>query len=253
MPLLFGVYGIVGIALCCGEILKYLKSKMYRKKRNISKCVISLSAVVPLALLSIFPHHEARYILPVLTPLILISSDAIFSSRILLSLNILHNVIGLLVMGLFHQGGITPCLHRLSEHLHTTPNVISNVVFYKTYMPPQHLLLLPKDTSVNIEDYAGMPQDEFMSTLNRLLQDKNDVAKTYLVVPYPVMEEVFVKPHFQFEVIESFFPHLSTENFPNVSHAFNCDDDSVYCSKSLHERFKMQFSLVLLSITNVQV
>lgn len=143
---------------------------------------IVLTSVVGL---SIVPHQEARFLCPLLLPLVLIYTwkQPRLSTSFWITW-VLFNVITTYVFGVVHQGGVVPVMRFLNyqtsnihgcyvlknedltcglrgeggRHFFLKKNYINqsiyidnfggynittNLVFYKTYMPPQHLLVKP--------------------------------------------------------------------------------------------------------------
>ncbi|KAL3236727.1 glycosylphosphatidylinositol-alpha 1,2 mannosyltransferase [Nakaseomyces bracarensis] len=95
----------------------------------------NLSIISGLLFLSIMPHQELRFLIPIL-PLLLInfnfSSVKFIRASKLLSLWFLFNAVMLLVMGVVHQGGIIPVLAKINKDesdLHVD-------IWWKTYSPP---------------------------------------------------------------------------------------------------------------------
>lgn len=114
------------------------------------------SSLVPVVLLSFIPHQEPRFITPVLIPLVILFSQNLFRSSVtplrLLSWCI-WNILGCVLFGMLHQGGVYPCLAHLQEYLcnvkSQTLKTTYHVTFYHSYMPPQHLLAWPMDGHEN--------------------------------------------------------------------------------------------------------
>ena len=139
------------------------------------------SILVPVALLSLIPHQEARYITPVLVPLVIVFSQSFFGSSVTPLMPLLWciwNILGCVLFGILHQGGMYPCLAHLQKHLHFTQSqTVSasfHVTFYHTYMPPQHLLAWPKLAysyrkgmyhNLALYDLKGASQDELKNHL----------------------------------------------------------------------------------------
>ena len=61
---------------------------------------------------------------------------------------IVSNLLLALLFGVLHQGGVVPSLFRVHDMIYsaTTPTVDQRfyVLYWKTYMPPRHLLAIPK-------------------------------------------------------------------------------------------------------------
>lgn len=103
------------------------------------------------ALLSTGPHQEPRFLLPLVTP-ILIATLTLFSKRprLMWTLHLVHSVILTLFFAWGHQGGLVPALTEINSHLRAgsrsggiditrTDRVFINV--WRNFMPPKHLVL----------------------------------------------------------------------------------------------------------------
>ncbi|KAJ8102621.1 Alg9-like mannosyltransferase family-domain-containing protein [Lipomyces tetrasporus] len=102
-----------------------------------------LSAVSGTIVLSLFQHQEARFLLPAIPLLLASTSIPKFAlsttSRkwMLISVFGVFNAILAAIFGIYHQGGIVP-----AQTLYIGPHAssISDVVWWKTYSPPDWLL-----------------------------------------------------------------------------------------------------------------
>ncbi|KAI8338460.1 Alg9-like mannosyltransferase family-domain-containing protein [Chlamydoabsidia padenii] len=139
--------------------------------------------------LSLMPHQEARFLVPMLVPLVMVYTWDQTSSIGTLPFMLLwcaFNLVTSFIFGNLHQAGVVPTIsfvQRQSMGINgcellasgdltcdITPvggpittngfNLTTHVIFHKTYMPPRHLLSFPlawKDgpAQVSIEDVAG--------------------------------------------------------------------------------------------------
>jgi phosphatidylinositol glycan class Z len=87
-----------------------------------------------LGFLSLAPHQEPRFLLPLLVPLAIISKQSLSSAWVLL-VWIVFNVILLIVYGILHQGGVVPSLLAIAAP-HKPTGAPRAVLYYHTYMPP---------------------------------------------------------------------------------------------------------------------
>ncbi|KDE05330.1 hypothetical protein MVLG_04246 [Microbotryum lychnidis-dioicae p1A1 Lamole] len=149
--------------------------------------------VVPTLLLSLQPHQEPRFLVPLIVPLSLLISKASFltigisaarrNRRIFWSLWCLHTILFTLIFGYLHQGGLLPTLIRLNESLRSNAfdsaqNV--DIIFWRTFMPPRHLLVPLRTTplQVTIKDVAGAPLSELLTIIHN-----SNSSRTLLVTP----------------------------------------------------------------------
>lgn len=159
------------------------------KKRY--KTVIIYSGLCGFILLSLIPHQEPRFLLPLLVSVVIVPSDRLQKLPKLFWLAwVIFNAIFTVFFGGYHQAGIIPIIQRLQYQTigfrnceeyegtvrcdigrkiirpvvknSSSETFITNIIFYKTYMPPRHLFCYPeawRDTNiqVNIHDLAGRP------------------------------------------------------------------------------------------------
>ena len=149
-----------------------------------------VSSLTSLIILSIFPHQEPRFLLP-LVPLMLISIEVPRSKsprRYLLSLWIFFNAIFGVVMGLFHQGGVVPAQiwlgqqQRLQSRNMVQHGPLSEVFWFRTYSPPLHLQGSP---GIKTTDLMGIPLTEMHQRVQIALGPECPIGKTVgLVAPW---------------------------------------------------------------------
>lgn len=127
---------------------------IFRYRKNL-RLAAALSGV---GLLSLFPHQEARFLLPAV-PLILSSIRLPTNKRVFrawMALWIAFNAAMGLLMGVYHQGGVVPAqiwIARSAEPQLTT------VYWWKTYSPPVWLLN-GKNEVVDTVDLMGLQPDK---------------------------------------------------------------------------------------------
>lgn len=148
------------------------------------------SALSGIAVLSIFQHQEARFLLPTV-PLILSSVHLPKNQttlRIWAAAWVIFNVFFGVLMGVYHQGGIIPGQVFMSQQPDAT-----TAVWWKTYTPPIWLLN-GKNEVLRTRDVMGLKGDALYDELYGLatcdvpadrrnreyLKEKNG---TYLIAP----------------------------------------------------------------------
>ncbi|KAI9166892.1 GPI mannosyltransferase 4 [Paramyrothecium foliicola] len=148
------------------------------------------SAVSGLAVLSLFRHQEARFLLPTV-PLVL-SSVQLPRSRTALRIWafswVIFNLFMGVLMGTYHQGGVVPGQVFMSQQPDAT-----QAIWWKTYSPPIWLLD-GKNEVLRTKDVMGLKGDALLEELTELatcdapadrrnqeyLKEKNG---TYLLAP----------------------------------------------------------------------
>ncbi|KAI9470869.1 MAG: Alg9-like mannosyltransferase family-domain-containing protein [Benjaminiella poitrasii] len=181
LPLLYGPLFLFGFLYIPNAIVKA------KGDPNAHLFYVLLSVLLSgLIGLSLIPHQEARFLCPLLVPLVLIYTwKQPKIPGFFWVIWILFNIITTYVFSVIHQGGIVPAmdfLQRQTTNVHdcsildsgdltclvspsnltsvtdNTFNVTTNFIFYKTYMPPRHLLVIPKENGenhINLFDYSS--------------------------------------------------------------------------------------------------
>ncbi|CEH11890.1 Putative alpha 1,2 mannosyltransferase [Ceraceosorus bombacis] len=153
------------------------------------------TVLVPIALLSVQPHQEPRFLLPTVLPSTLLFAEACFGEahrrmqmgrrtrRLLLSLYLLQHAVLTILFSFLHHGAVLPTLFNINNALsgrksagwlplsdHTgpaSPTASLHIIFWRTFMPPRHLILplQPRGSSQGgsqtryptISDHGSMP------------------------------------------------------------------------------------------------
>ncbi|KNC77075.1 hypothetical protein SARC_10456, partial [Sphaeroforma arctica JP610] len=116
---------------------------------------------VPLAVLSVQPHQEARFLLPLVTPMMLLTATPYFQTSLAIPTFVLFNGVVGAMYGYIHQAGVVPSLVYLRDDIHTTFEVTGcedfTAVYYHTYMPPRFLYLSTGETpyTSTLDDLKG--------------------------------------------------------------------------------------------------
>lgn len=184
----------------------------YKFKNAYWKTTPFLGALSGLCFLSIFPHQELRFLIPIV-PLLCSCFDlkifseektkintalpTIFGSLIINSWYI-FNILMAILMGIFHQGGVIPVLDHFQE-LNNISDIKYVQVWWRTYSPPTWMLGLKNNTletltlsqeyptTFNIEknyviDAMGADNTTLVNTLQDL-RELNLQHTIYLITP----------------------------------------------------------------------
>lgn len=165
MPLLFGPMLVSGLAsaLFFGDTTKVkLKSRA-----STLRIVCAATVATQLAVLSLAPHQEPRFLLPLLLPIVILFGDHAFpGSRHRISTRavawIAFNFSLAIFFGFVHQGGIVPSLAHLSweiSRVSQSGTPVAAVVYHQTYMPPWHLLARDASDSLALVDTEAVSDD----------------------------------------------------------------------------------------------
>ncbi|KAI9286490.1 Alg9-like mannosyltransferase family-domain-containing protein [Umbelopsis sp. AD052] len=224
----FYLHAVVNVPLLFGPVGLWAYYKLFTIRGLPAKAdrvdmVMVASMSTGLLCLSAFPHQEPRFLSPMLLPAVfLFTRHTRRISRNFWIVWTLFNLVLAIVFGLIHQGGVVPAVIHVGEqskHIdgcdlnfgayaicqsdsENTTNfttlsdgnisLITNLVFYKTFMPPRHLIAYPhhwRDSGnivINVIDLAGGPIDKVKSVLG----SQTYVPTTW--VPEDTSKSVFV-------------------------------------------------------------
>ncbi|EQC38134.1 hypothetical protein SDRG_04564 [Saprolegnia diclina VS20] len=161
------------------------------------------SIVVPVSLLSLAPHQEARFLLPVVFPLMLASGPALAASKPLQGLWAVFNTLVYLWYGVLHQGGLVPMLLSSSTPYckHISLTNVHTILMSGTYMPPR-FALSPHAIHIVDERLEDMqaPLDALVQSLPR---DARGRTGAVFVYPAPLAADV--------EALIAAIPHLGLD------------------------------------------
>lgn len=161
--------------------------------------VMMMSAVVPVALLSVIPHQEPRFLTPILLPLAILFGHLISGpkhSPFVKMSWLMWNILGCIVFGILHQGGMYSSLGHLQKHLahlDTKGSELTSsihLVFSNTYMPPRYLLAWPRcgpsskncqsfDKHLYVHDLGGQSRDGLVKWLDKLVKSEEKKMGNY--------------------------------------------------------------------------
>lgn len=210
MPLLYGVLYL----LFMYNIYRYFSNAIYFN----SICWLSMFVIVPVDVLTIFPHQEPRFLVPLLPVMILVGASVMERlkwKKAFAIMWIVSNVVLAIFYGVLHQGGLLQSLLQMQKTSQGTTG-LDHVVFYHTYMPPRHLLLNKKSHTILV---AHDLQGSEMSNLHQVvtsLQSTKDTRSLSVVLPSPVANDFKQTLNTHSLVIgeQIFGPHLSLEDPP---------------------------------------
>ncbi|NWH65860.1 PIGZ mannosyltransferase, partial [Geococcyx californianus] len=180
---------------------------------------------VPLAFLSLFSHQEPRFLIPLILPLVLFSASqnrAVKWKPVI----VIFNILGALLFGCLHQGGLIPCLFHLEQLMHSPESSIHprnyTLLFAHTYMPPRSLLNIKKsDTHIEVIDMAGSKEETLCQTVEQQADNFtcND-CHVFVIIPGTV-RTTLRKCGVSFKNETLIFPHLSMEDPPQIHFLFS--------------------------------
>jgi len=194
------------------------RDRIEQGKFGVTKIALLASIVFAFIILSLVPHQEMRFLLPMLVPLVLLGYKGIFGPESFFWLKvgwIAFNIILCLFLGVFHQGGVVPVI----MHLSTQPveaGTTHHIIFHHTYMPPEHLFAIERSAKPTfaVYDLMGEPSSMLRTKLIRIPETFNykPQDKIYLVIPATIDMVEFSKC---LNLETSFWFHWSGENPPD--------------------------------------
>ncbi|XP_068001683.1 GPI mannosyltransferase 4 [Melanerpes formicivorus] len=233
--MLFGILHVLAIGAGFKTLKKYIQHLIWARSHcqgspgllvpSEGNPTLLLFYFVPLAFLSLFSHQEPRFLIPLILPLVLFSTSqnrAVKWKHVI----VVFNVLGALLFGCLHQGGLIPCLFHLEQLVHSPES--SNhprhytLLFAHTYMPPRSLLNIKKrDTSVEVIDMAGSEEAALCQTVEQQANNFtcND-CEVFVIIPGTVRATI-TKCDVSVKKETLIFPHLSMEDPPQISLLFS--------------------------------
>lgn len=214
-----------------GLYLVYTEIKKH-KFNQLNSCNLPLLSIISaLFILSIFPHQELRFLVP-LTPLIFLAFNNVPCKR-WVSIWLLYNIIMAMILGCFHQSGVIKMMMYYQQNKERTTDFGVHV-WWKTYMPPTWMYMNSNITvsttklingtietldfdeiiSVNqnhVIDLKGCNLSLLNSTINQLLIKNENIT---LIAPDSVRSKLFTLKSF-YNITDNFhtYAHLDLDHF----------------------------------------
>ncbi|EIW79621.1 glycosyltransferase family 22 protein [Coniophora puteana RWD-64-598 SS2] len=172
--------------------------------------------VTSLGVLSMQPHQETRFLVPLLVPIVVLLAK----SRRLENLEkqfwtiwLIFNAAVAVLFGFLHQGGVVPSLMYLHGELASSPTTNITIAYWKTYMPPRHLLGLTEQErivrSLNVFDMAGTSKEDLLYTV--IAEAHEDI---YLVTPLAMHATLPEVAASCLALQQRIYPHLDLDHIP---------------------------------------
>lgn len=244
VPLSFGLLGL----LAYFEIIK-ISTRPFRYKMIPARKIMLLTFWVSLITLSFIPHQEPRFLLPCLLFLSYLYAEKFRVRKSLFFCWILFNLFFTYIYGFVHQSGVTQALFKLNRDINQDESSRFDIIFSRTYLPPQTLLNIPVDSErIKFHDLSIMDFPEAINNkLNEVALD-SDRDKVLLIQPsslswyldkltnnwqnvtFNLQHRFF--PHFTHEDLEASFQHLLVnsereDRYDLIKEAFSLDIYSV--------------------------
>lgn len=277
LPLLYNILGVITIVSFCYMVYRFGNQEYQFLPRAQSFVGLMISAIVtPVIALSFINHQEARFLIPLTLPIILLHAPKLrtgfinvnpfkirywlydyfykyvlaaeVSSKYLLKIWYILNLLLTIFFGFVHQGGVYHLadhfsmamvtksseanLHLITSHIYDVPN-------YLLYLPSTSRLYVNPETGHKyrkskqffLYEYGSMDLKKVYTKM-KLLLDVNEMKKVnsskykykiYFAIPTSRIEEwnhVFYNASSSSLIkqtkVKIFYPHLSTEALPDL-------------------------------------
>ena len=184
----------------------------------------------PFIPLSLIPHQEARFLLPIVYPLILLTIPKLnefrYFQRFWFPICLIFNLLLALLYGYLHQGGLLPALDQIHRTVSRTSDELNPELFdrnilitYHTYMPVDYLVKPMSNfqsknrIDFSIIDLRGAPKAEFNQTIQRLLFDEHSMDRIRVFALLPGTCRIdFNEPTFDLHLMNQFGSHLDFDH-----------------------------------------
>lgn len=216
------LYGPLHVCVIFWALHRLSSFRRSIEEQSISS-VIFYHYLIPFIPLSIFPHQEARFLLPLIYPLILFIVPILLKQtfhQYIFRIWLLFNIILSLLYGHLHQGGLLSALH----HVHNSPvtNISTKIlVTYHTYMPPGYLVtsMTNSEKKLSIEtiiiDLQGAKREEFDRMIEKIFNEYSMMnTQVFVILPGTCQNHlIYLKEqHYTVNLIEQFGPHLDLDH-----------------------------------------
>ena len=219
-----------------------IKFELAKHLSTEKSLVLLSSSMFSIFILSLFPHQEARFLIPLIVPLVVLYAPRLVKYKVLIVIFWVIPNIGLThFWGTVHQAGVVPAIlatrnKLISPHLENGDAVTA--IFWKSYMPPRFLFGIPMhgnitnrntagdalslETSLfSVVDLAGASEKELHSNLKMIFGSRNGSQCSsrknyvYLFAPGSVIRgsECSTKS-FELHPVLVMWPHFSGEHPP---------------------------------------
>ncbi|XP_013401272.1 GPI mannosyltransferase 4 [Lingula anatina] len=270
LQILFGILPILFLL----DIIRWVSTRRPSSRIKAPYCaLLYMCFLIPLALLSLVPHQEPRFLLPLIAPITLICGGKIFgqdSYKVLKVTWVIFNILAAMLFGGLHQAGLVQCISYLQKYLYSTrqDSATQHIIFYHTYMPPRHLLAIPnhhdngeghRKSKVFVHDLAGASEEVLHSKILDIMGSmKKKCGEIYVVSPATLYFHCkkIQSGKYEYKLLEWFSPHLSMEDPPDLERDVLCEalsdrDCREKCFKDVSrewEKIKHAFALNLYEI-----
>uniref|UniRef100_A0A1A9X306 Mannosyltransferase n=1 Tax=Glossina brevipalpis TaxID=37001 RepID=A0A1A9X306_9MUSC len=284
IPLLYGILGVIALVTFGQLMIRFFRGEYQALPRAQSiVALMSASIFVPLFFLSLINHQEPRFLIPLSFPIILLHSPKLMtgfcnqypfrnehrvlrwfyqnilcakvSSKQILRVWYITNIILTVFFGFIHQAGVFPLAQHFEQAIKIKPtNQHLHLITSHTYSLPITFINLPSSQKIHfnrqtgqrykrlkdfyIYEYGSLDLDQLVGKL-RLITSHCELKKEtkkihyriYLAIPTSLSDDLSYAlsqintTYLQYDLKRIFYPHLSTEAFPNIFGRHPCKVD----------------------------
>lgn len=146
MLIMYGPLTLATYFLVAPKLLRKVRGRSVIDSSGEILMVSAVAVLFGLGFLSIAPHQEPRFLLPLLIPLTLLGEKTIQRFPITGTfIWILFNLILITLFGILHQGGVTRSLLAIGSATMAKQEQPTPWIYMLTYMPPTFLTRLQND------------------------------------------------------------------------------------------------------------
>lgn len=233
--------------------------------RNLKFNFLSIQFIFIIFVFSLIPHKEARFLLPLLILICLMTTPYNQSNQqsnmdIYLYIWLIFNFLLSFIYGIYHQGGLIDSIDYIDNILNHKSNnqIFKNIIFYQTYMPPRYLINLPSKLStlngINYQIYDFMSSLSFSQVetqLKSLQKSHTNTNHAYFMITPIINDKHLCKNNIKYELYQRFFFHIQFEDLNDYLDLFLCKYETCnYKCNNLNylERFLLIFTLNLYQV-----
>ncbi|KAM5546079.1 hypothetical protein V8D89_000205 [Ganoderma adspersum] len=173
-------------------------------------------------LLSIQPHQEPRFLIPLVAPMVALvvgNGRILRAGKLFWATWIVSNVVLAVLFGVLHQGGVVPSLFRVHDIVYNPTAGLTThdyrVVHWRTYMPPRHLLAVPQSDhaskAVEVFDFSGAAGDRVIQSLLQPPPTSRPLM-ALLVAPFHSIGDLGTPAQACLTERDRVFPHLDLDH-----------------------------------------
>lgn len=183
IPLLYNILGVITVVSFGNLFYKFLRKEFQNLPHSQSFVAFMTGTIfAPVLMLSLFNHQEARFLIPITVPIILLHSPKLItgvnltsfmreskwnlirflsqhinvtiSGRFILKVWYAMNILFTLFFGFIHQGGIVQLTDYMSDYYQQAEKQQSQIhlVTSHIYKIPESLLVIPNSNIINTDD-----------------------------------------------------------------------------------------------------